>query len=267
MRIVPRSEWAGDIRPNGTPRRIGTPTPRLWLHHGAAGSSSLATARSYLRYHINTLGWLDGGYSFIIADGRVLEVRGAGRSGAHTNGDNNSSHGICIAGNYTSRAISEDDLDALVWLIKHGAVRDWWRNPYLTGGHRDSPGGKATGTTCPGARLQRQIPSINALSREEKEEILAILSDAEQRETQELLKDVRALKERGIDVSDLRYVVERTHRPLVTAQSRGEFELQDLNYPVETHRYVRDELVPMVENLDKTLTEVKRSLPEYFPPE
>lgn len=162
MRIVPRSEWAGDLRPRGTPSRIATPTPRLWLHHGASGSSTVATARAYIRWHINNNGWLDGGYSFIIAAGQVLELRGAGRQGAHTGGDNSGSHGICLAGDYSSRTPASRDVDALVWLVAHGAARGWWASPRFTGGHRDSPGGKRTRTTCPGGALHRRIPTINA---------------------------------------------------------------------------------------------------------
>ena len=158
MNIVPRNEWAGDIRPNGTPSPIPTPAPRLWLHHGAAGSSTIATARGYTRFHIG-LGWQDIGYSFLIAEGKVLEGRGAGRQGSHTRGDNRESHGIVVCGDYTRSDPSQRDLDALRWLLHFGYARGWWPSPKFTGGHRDAPGAS---TSCPGDRLHRLIPTINA---------------------------------------------------------------------------------------------------------
>ena len=39
MNIVARNDWAGDIPAAGTPGRILLPAPRVWLHHGAAGTS------------------------------------------------------------------------------------------------------------------------------------------------------------------------------------------------------------------------------------
>ena len=159
MNIVPRNEWAGGIRPNGTPSPIPTPAPRLWLHHGAAGSSTVATARGYARFHIRTRGWSDVGYSFLVAEGKVLEGRGAGRQGAHTRNDNRESHGIVLCGDYSRTAPAQRDLDALRWLLSFGHARGWWPSPTFTGGHRDAPG---SSTTCPGDRLHRLIPDINA---------------------------------------------------------------------------------------------------------
>jgi hypothetical protein len=156
--IIPRRDWC-NIAPNGTPHRMQLPAPRVWLHHGAGGSSTIATANSYARYHIATNGWQDIGYSFVIAEGKVLEGRGAGRVGAHTHGDNSRSHVICMAGNYQNAVPADRDLDALRWLLSHGAERGWWASPKLTGGHRDAPGAS---TACPGSALHRLIPTINA---------------------------------------------------------------------------------------------------------
>lgn len=153
--VVPRHVWCS-VRGSAV-GGIPTPTPRLWLHHGAAGVSDVKTACQYVRYHIRTHGWNDVGYSFLIADGQVLEGRGPGRVGAHTQGDNRRSHGICMVGNYESRLPSTKDVDALVWLVRHGQERGWWQGP-LTGGHRDAPGAS---TSCPGTRLWKHIGTIN----------------------------------------------------------------------------------------------------------
>lgn len=154
--IVPRNQWCDTPR-RSVPARIPLPAPAVWLHHGASGTSSIRTARAYARFHIVNRGWQDIGYSFVIAEGRVLEGRGAGRSGGHTSGHNSTSHGICVAGDYTSRDPDPADLDALRWLLAHGTEQGWWPTPTITGGHRQAPGAS---TTCPG-RLVRFIPSIN----------------------------------------------------------------------------------------------------------
>jgi len=157
MRIVPRSEWCS-IRARGTPTRMALPSPELYLHHGAAGTSSLRTAIGYVRYHIEQRGWRDVGYQFLIAEGKVLEGRGAGVIGAHVQGRNSVSQGVCMVGEYTSHPPSDEDLDALRWLLAHGAEQGWWPTAQLTGGHRDAPGAS---TACPGDALYALVPQIN----------------------------------------------------------------------------------------------------------
>jgi hypothetical protein len=172
VNIVPRDEWC-DTPPAGTPPAIRLPAPEVWLHHGASGSSTADTARAYARFHIRDRGYLDVGYSFIIASGRVLEGRGPGVQGAHTATRNAVSHGICIAGDYTSRTPSGADLDALTALLRHGATEGWWPSPELSGGHRDAPG--AT-TRCPGNGLHPLIARIN---RDAKEDDVALTAEQE----------------------------------------------------------------------------------------
>lgn len=173
MRIIPYPEWASGLEWRSTPPRIPTPQPRVWLHHGAAGTSSISTARGYARFHMRERGYHAVGYSFLIAEGRVLEGRGAGRQGAHTRGENMSSHGVCMVGSYESRLPSARDLNALVWLLEHGAERGWWPEPKLTGGHRDAPG---AATSCPGTALWRHIPTIN--SRDQEDDVMTDEQDA-----------------------------------------------------------------------------------------
>jgi hypothetical protein len=138
--------------------------PAVWLHHGASGSSSVATANAYARHHIVTNRWADVGYSWLIAGGQVLEGRGPGREGAHTAGHNGRSYGICLAGNYHMTPPAARDLDALRWLLSHGVERGWWDRPHVTGGHRDAPGAS---TACPGDALNQAIPTINRPAVEE----------------------------------------------------------------------------------------------------
>lgn len=151
MDIVPFPSWAHRALPSLA--TIDTPTPHVVVHHGAAGTSSLATLRQYERHHRLTNGWATLGYNFAIAEGKVWAGRGAGRQGAHAQGRNRDTHGIVVVGDYSSREPSDRDLHALVALLRHGADRGWWMPSLL--GHRD------VGTSsCPGETLYRLLPEI-----------------------------------------------------------------------------------------------------------
>lgn len=155
MRIVPYSEWC-DVPFNRRPAPVLLKQPDVWLHHGAAGTSSIPTARRYAADHAARPGWAGLGYSWLIADGTVLEGRGPGREGAHTNGRNRTSYGICLVGSYSYRAPAQADVHALVWLLRHGHESGWFARPELAGGHRD-----VVATACPGAAAYQMIPEIN----------------------------------------------------------------------------------------------------------
>ena len=158
MRVIPYREWC-DVPFNFTPTPIRTRQSDIWLHHGAAGTSSIATARRYAADHAARAGWAGIGYSWLIADGKVLEGRGAGRQGSHTQGWNNSSYGICVVGNYSVSQPSTADLNAVAWLLNYGVREGWFARAELSGGHRD-----VGSTSCPGDQLYRKISHINQLT-------------------------------------------------------------------------------------------------------
>lgn len=161
--IVRRRDWAH--RPTARPpHRITVRQNELWLHHGAAGRSDLASARAYLDFHIGTRKYRDVAYSWLIAGGRILEGRGPGVAGGHTRTRNTVSYGICMVGSYSVVPPSDRDIEALVALLRHGVAVGWWDAPTLTGGHRDAPG---AATTCPGDALHQLIPDINRLAQED----------------------------------------------------------------------------------------------------
>lgn len=155
MHVIPYAEWC-DVPFNRTPNQILLKQSQIWLHHGAAGTSTIPTARRYAADHAARAGWAGLAYSWLIADGQVLEGRGPGREGAHTQGRNRKSYGICMVGNYSHRALSQQDVDALVWLLQHGHTQGWFEGPQLTGGHRD-----VVATACPGAAAYKMITEIN----------------------------------------------------------------------------------------------------------
>ena len=155
MRVIPYAEWC-DVPFNRQPASMPIRQSDVWLHHGAAGTSSIRTARAYARHHNGKSGWAGLGYSWLIADGQVLEGRGPGRAGSHTQGHNSKSYGICMVGDYQRVPPSDKDVDALVSLLIHGRDSGWFTTSRLSGGHRD------VGTTaCPGDALYRLIPTIN----------------------------------------------------------------------------------------------------------
>ena len=195
MNVVPFRQWAGQPLPNL--RSIPTPTADVWLHHGASGTSSLATIRAYLRHHVNTNGWATIGYSFLIAGGVVYEGRGPGRQGAHTHGQNRTSHGIVIAGDYDARTPNPEDIDALVRLLRHGHKMRWWRTPALSGGHRDAP--DAT-TSCPGAALHDLIPDINRQAAGRPEPEKGWLEMATEQDLRRIVREEIAAATGGRDV-------------------------------------------------------------------
>lgn len=153
IRIIPRTQWGAP--PTTTPT-ITTPTPELWLHHTAGTQRGPAGMRQIRQAHLNR-GWQDIGYSFVIDphDQAIYEGRGPGRQGAHTEGHNSKSHGICIMGNYEADTVTPQLINTIADLVHHGHQQGWWP-PTITGGHRDTKP-----TACPGQHLYNAIPQIN----------------------------------------------------------------------------------------------------------
>lgn len=96
-------------------RRAKHVTPAAWgagvdvfVHHTADPGPRRKDVRAYLRqiqsFHMDTRGWSDIAYNYLIApDGTVWEGRGWGVVGAHTEGHNTKSIGICFMGTFTTQ--------------------------------------------------------------------------------------------------------------------------------------------------------------------
>jgi N-acetylmuramoyl-L-alanine amidase len=105
--IISRSGW-GARPPKGTPTRLPSPpVPYAVIHHGGSNayctteSRCAAIIRSYQNYHLDTQGWNDIGYNFVVGeDGNVYEGRGWDNVGAHEPAYSKSI-GICIIGDFT----------------------------------------------------------------------------------------------------------------------------------------------------------------------
>lgn len=171
MRILSRAAWGA--RPPKRRHSIATPTPKLYLHHAAGAilpaddsvsPEDLTRIRSIQNYHMDTRGWSDIAYSFLMdPDGNIFEGRGAGVAGGHTAGQNTVSHAICIMGHYDLQAVDSDLLPRLAEFVRYGHGEGWWPLGF-TGGHRDAPGAS---TSCPGHNLYTRLPKINALVQED----------------------------------------------------------------------------------------------------
>lgn len=158
LQIVARSNWGA--RPPRSTFPIGVPSPELWLHHSAGNHFGAAGVRAIQNFHMDSRGWTDIAYSFIVdrATFEIYEGRGAGVRGGHTLGHNTISHGICVMGNFEVSQVAAGLVARLAELVRHGHGRGWWP-AQLTGGHRD-----VRATACPGQNLYARIEEINRLA-------------------------------------------------------------------------------------------------------
>jgi len=108
--IITRAQWGGR-QPSGTPSTLATPVNIVVIHHTVTGTGTTQAAcapivRSIQNHHMNTNGWLDIGYNFLVCeDGNIYEGRGWTRVGAHAVSWNSRSIGIAVIGDFTSKPI------------------------------------------------------------------------------------------------------------------------------------------------------------------
>ncbi|KAM5309716.1 N-acetylmuramoyl-L-alanine amidase isoform 2-T2 [Glossophaga mutica] len=154
--IHPRCRWrAAPYR--GRPRPLQLPLGFLYVHHTylpaspcTAFESCAAKMRSMQRYHQDTQGWDDIGYSFVVgSDGYVYEGRGWHWVGAHTLGHNSRGFGVAFVGNYTAELPADAALRTVRDMLPRCAVRAGLLRPdYAVLGHR-----QVVRTDCPGDAL------------------------------------------------------------------------------------------------------------------
>ena len=186
--IITRAGWHADesIR-KGSPF-YADGVHLAFVHHTVNSNSytkaqSASIVRGIELYHVKSNGWNDIGYNFLVDKyGQIFEGRYGGVTkpvvGAHAMGFNTGSVGIAVIGDYSSTSITPAARAALVSLIAwrldlahvdplSKVVRVSAGNPrYKAGaavtfnaisGHRDG-----YPTSCPGASLYAQLPSIRA---------------------------------------------------------------------------------------------------------
>lgn len=160
MRIITRAEW-GANDPTDPFIRMRTPSPRVYIHHTGTDQHGAAGMRAIQRFHQDVRGWKDIAYNFVIdSNGDVFEGRGAGIIGGATEGQNSTSHAVCLMGNFNVVSVTSAARRSLVDLLRDGAAYSWWRVDLL--GHQQAPGAN---TSCPGTDLFRDLPFIELAAR------------------------------------------------------------------------------------------------------
>lgn len=176
-----RDDWcpSGNCPKSTNPSAIN-PT-HIVVHHSAGQTNSsdfAAVVRSYWDYHVNSRGWADIGYNWLVdPNGIIYEGRGDRIRGAHSPCMNAVSAGICFIGNYEDSTqpssagmqalkdmIAWDATDKNIDVLTSGYVSALSGNMEHISGHKDGydqyPSSNCTSTACPGANLHNKLQTI-----------------------------------------------------------------------------------------------------------
>lgn len=144
-----------------TPRKV---TKFIAIHCAATPPSADIGAKEIRQWH-RAKGWIDIGYHFVIRrDGRVEKGRPVNVVGAHVEGHNSNSIGICMVGGITSDAtkkaannFTDAQFAALAELLRELKI-SYPEAEIL--GHRDFPGVRKD---CPSFDVRRWLATTNVL--------------------------------------------------------------------------------------------------------
>lgn len=161
--IIQRSEWGARHEDGFGPRPVGD--LKVYVHHSVTAAPDLlppfkddyAAVRK-----LESIGEARFGrgisYHFPITPaGLIFEGVSIDRIGAAISNYNTPTANIALVGNYDVKKPPRPMLEAVDWLLHHGAGK-WWRKPVITGGHRDAPG---AATACPGQFAYSLLDDIN----------------------------------------------------------------------------------------------------------
>jgi hypothetical protein len=175
-----RACWcpSGDCTPQSSPTYIDV--THIIVHHSATnyseGTDYKQVVYSYWDYHVNTHGWNDIGYNWLVdPNGIIYEGRGDSVQGAHFSCMNGNTMGVCVIGNFETAIPTTQSLEALENLIAWEATDkgiDVMTSSYHPpsqlnlqhiSGHLDGNSatvGCPSGTLCPGMHLYNELPTI-----------------------------------------------------------------------------------------------------------
>ncbi|MBX2873883.1 MAG: N-acetylmuramoyl-L-alanine amidase [Saprospiraceae bacterium] len=162
---------------------VSTDPSHIIVHHSGdnlvwpVGTDFKLVVQAYWDQHVNTNGWADIGYNWLIdRNGIIYEGRGDGVRGAHFSCMNQSTTGICLIGNFelevpsaaalnklkdlTAWEASDKNIDVLTGSQHTSSQLDLFH----LSGHRDgnpstTPQSCASGTLCPGENLYSLLSS------------------------------------------------------------------------------------------------------------
>ncbi|XP_013111332.1 peptidoglycan recognition protein isoform X2 [Stomoxys calcitrans] len=150
--IIPRARWLA-MEPLNDYNPIDVPVDLVIISHTATTSSTkqaenIGIIRDIQTFHIETRGWDDIGYNFLIGcDGNVYEGRGWGVEGAHTFKYNNLSIGISFIGCFIQKLPSPRALEACKNLLKLGVEEGHLTTNFKLLGHRQCMSTQSPGNT------------------------------------------------------------------------------------------------------------------------
>lgn len=175
---VSRTEWdcPDGQEPSGPVSR--TDVTHQIIHHSAGPNSSddwPAVVRSIWDYHVNTNGWSDIGYNWLVdPNGIIYQGRGwidgdDEVQGAHFCGTNSNTMGACLMGNFEEISPEPDAVEAvedlLAWKSNQKNIDPLATNYHSSSGldlHTISGHRDGCSTLCPGENLYVQLPQIRS---------------------------------------------------------------------------------------------------------
>jgi hypothetical protein len=179
--ILERSEWGG---PDVTHSPRYTEVTHLIIHHTVISRDDgdwPAFLRDVWDLHVQTRGWDDIGYNYVIdPQGVIYEGRAGGDDvrGAHFVCANENTMGVAVIGDFEMTTPTDVAMARLVALLAwkceqkgidplgstfHEGTQLWLRNisGHLDGNEAPSQSGACpVGTLCPGRELYELLPSI-----------------------------------------------------------------------------------------------------------
>ncbi len=166
-KVVSRSQWGARPAKKG----YSTHRPnRITIHHTwrptATNFRGASTVRSIQNYHMDSNGWSDIGYHFLIgtypSSGETIIYQGRPETviGAHTGGANTNNVGVNIIGDYTTERLHANSyknlIHVLAWLCDRYSI-----SPNQIYGHKDF-----SATACPGQNIYSKLNQIKKDVRE-----------------------------------------------------------------------------------------------------
>ncbi|KAL7737864.1 hypothetical protein ACLKA6_006241 [Drosophila palustris] len=154
--VVSKASWGG--RAPKSKVTLGNYLSYAVVHHTAGNYCSTRAAcaqelRNIQAYHMDSLGWPDIGYNFLIGgDGAVYEGRGWNVVGAHATNWNSKSLGISFLGNYNNSRATAAMISAAKGILADAVSRGQIVSGYILYGHR-----QVSATECPGTNLWNEI--------------------------------------------------------------------------------------------------------------
>ncbi len=171
VQIRTRDQWCPDGDCPLDPTPVSNKAEFIIIHHTAGGNDAPdydAVVRSYYRFHVETRGWDDIGYNYLISpEGVIYEGRGSELLGAHFCAQNTGTLGVGLIGDYSSVIPSTEILESAIDLSAYMSCLLNIEIPSMSfhsssqmvldhlSGHRDG-----CNTACPGDMLYSRLPDL-----------------------------------------------------------------------------------------------------------